>query len=231
MKSSSVSLVIPIHNNESTVVAGVLACKKILSRLTGKYEILLGEDASTDNTRTLLGKHFAKDPHIRLFMNEINQGIGKNIYLLYTQAKYDYTALFSIDGDWEVDDLSKLIVACLGKKADVVIGKRIKKVGYSTQRQIFSLIFNFLPKYLLGVDTIDAGSIKVFKTKLFQTMNILSRSQFFEAEFIIKVKKMGGTIISLPVHYHKKLQGRGGWLRFVDALNAFWDFLRVWMQS
>lgn len=230
-RTSGVSVVIPVHNNGIAIIPRLVACENMLSALQVPYELVIGEDASTDGSAQALRDHFSGRSHVRIFYHPHNLGIGKNIYFLYTKARYPYTALFSVDGDWNIDDLKRMIHYCWKQHADMVIGKRLKKSGYTWDRRMISFLFNTLPKLFFGVDPIDAGSIKVFKTSLMRTIPVISRSQFFEAELIIKAINAGKIVYSLPVSYRKRVIGRGMWWRLGGAVEAFVDLLRVYWVS
>lgn len=212
----SVSLVVPVFGGELVVINQLKQCEKILNSLTNKYEIIVADDNSGDNTPILLKKNFSGSKNFNLIFNKYNIGIAKNIKKLYSQARYEYVCLYSADGDWNPYDIQKLITYSYKNNADIVIGKRNKKT-YSFYRKIISFSYNFLPKLFFLVDTIDAGSIKVVKKSLFKKIPLLSESVFFEAELIIRAKKDGYTVSSVQVGFerNKEKQGNGGRIKLV----------------
>jgi glycosyltransferase involved in cell wall biosynthesis len=63
-----------------------------------EYEIVIGEDCSTDNTRTILLDYQARHPSkIRLLLAEKNQGLVRNFIDTYRACKGEYVA--TLDGD------------------------------------------------------------------------------------------------------------------------------------
>src|SRR5438105_7325696 len=94
-KNIEASLVIPIFNNEKTLVPQLKRCEQILKKLCEKYEIIVSDDRSTDLSSSLLRKYFFKNAHFKLVFHEKNQGIAKTIRSLYKRAKYKYIILFS----------------------------------------------------------------------------------------------------------------------------------------
>ncbi len=66
-----------------------------------KYEILLGEDCSTDNTRDICIEYSKKYPEkIRLFLNEKNRGFITNYFSLLPEIKGKYVADCGGDDYW-----------------------------------------------------------------------------------------------------------------------------------
>ncbi len=225
----SISLVIPTYNDEKTIVGQVLACEKILQKTCSKYEIIIAEDHGTDNTWNLLNVHFGKKREYRLIQNKQNMGITKNVQQLYSLAKMDFVLFYSADGDWNPQDTEKMIDRQIETGADIVIGKRIKKNGYTPYRHLISTLHRLLPLILLGVDTIDPGGIKLIRRDLAQA-KLSSKSQLFEAEIIIRAKRAGKKVTWSPVSYNKPYTGAGFGGGFNSALESGRDLLKLRMN-
>lgn len=225
-----VSVVIPVYNNESTIVNEVEGCIKILSNYCDTYEIIIGDDKSTDSTARLLKKNFSANPLVRIILNSKNKGIAGNILQLYAHAKLDYILLYVGDGDWRLNDIGTLLETLISSSADIVIGKRQKKGGYTIYRRMVSYFHNLLPYVFFGVNTFDAGSIKIYRRELFSHFPILSRSIFHDAEFIIRATRFGASIISCPVHYQKPKKSSGTAANIRMLLPACRDLLQLKMR-
>lgn len=75
------------------------ALESILSqKTTYNYRIIIGEDASTDNTKEILLEYYKKHPDkMALILWEVNVGTDKNVYQLEKMCTAKYVA--SLDGD------------------------------------------------------------------------------------------------------------------------------------
>jgi glycosyltransferase involved in cell wall biosynthesis len=222
----SVSLVIPVFNEETTAVNQLKQCEEILNSFVKKYEIIVADDSSKDQTQGLLKKYFSNNEKFSLIFNKRNMGIASNIKQLYRAAKYEYICLYSVDGDWNPYDIKKLITHSYHTKSDIVIGKRNKST-YSYFRKIISYYYNFLPKLLFHIDTIDAGSIKVIKKSLFEKINLLSKSVFFEAELIIKAKNKEYVISYLPISFKKNKAEKETFSKIKLAIISLIDLIKL----
>jgi dolichol-phosphate mannosyltransferase len=226
MKSKSplsVSLVIPVYNSSNITVDQLKECEKLMSSLTKNFEIIVCDDCSIDKTAQMLRKNFSSNKYFKLIFNKTNLGISRTIRKLYDLAYNEYVILFSVDGDWNPKDIIALIETAIKTKSDIVVGLR-KKNTYTTKRKLISFMYNFLPLVFFGVQTHDAGSIKVFRKKIFQEINLISESIFFEAEFIIKAAKRGYTIRYIPIDFYKKVRnsGEGGnWKLVQESMQDF----------
>lgn len=203
-----VSLIIPIYNNAQTLYGQLLQCEKILRAQCQRYEIVICEDKSTDNTVQLLKKYFAKNKNFRLLFHKKNLGVSRTLRQLYDTATYDYIVNYSVDGGWYPEDIRRMLLLMKKKNADILIGIRKKKT-YGLYRLFISFFYNFLPRVFFGVDTYDAGSIKVTRRKVLQRMDLYSRSIFFEAEMIIRAQKAGYRVFTSTVRHRN--EGRNDW--------------------
>jgi len=225
-KNISISLVIPTYNDELTVIDQVSFAEKILKKYYNDYEIIIADDGSIDKTRALLQKHYKKRQEFRLIFNKKNVGIFSNVHQLYTLATKEFLFFYSADGDWDPRDIEHLIQTQLKEKADIVIGKRIKKIGYTPYRKLVSFFHRVIPIILFGVDTYDPGGIKLIKTKLAH-IPLVSQSQFFEAEIIIRAKLKGYKISWYPIIYKKRYYGKGLGGKMSSAWYALRDLIKL----
>jgi len=220
-------MVIPLYNNDTTLVKEIRACLSILKKHTSRHEIVVCDDGSTDRSANLLKKHFGKNPRVRLLFHKKNLGIAPTLRQLYREARYDYIFLYSVDGDWKTEDIVRMLSTLDKTRADIVTGVR-SQTNYTAYRRIVSFFYNLLPWLLFGVKTYDAGSIKIIKKSVFESIKLSSKSVFFEAELIIKAVKKGANIATVHnIHYHKQnpAAGRGG--RLTSVVQSFSDMIRL----
>jgi glycosyltransferase involved in cell wall biosynthesis len=102
MKNPLVSIVIPLYNCEKYLSA---CLNSILKQSYQNIEILIADDASTDNSKNIVRTFQKTDSRIVLFENEKNIGLLKNYNLLFAEAKGDYIAVQDAD-DWA--DLARI---------------------------------------------------------------------------------------------------------------------------
>src|SRR5690606_17343154 len=70
----------------------------LMQKTSFKYELVIGEDFSTDGTREICAKYASENPSkIKLLLNERNLGIGENYVRTYKECQGKYVAI--CDGD------------------------------------------------------------------------------------------------------------------------------------
>jgi dolichol-phosphate mannosyltransferase len=227
---SSVSLVIPLYNNERTAWGQLEECFRELKKTKVRFEILLCNDASSDETAGILAGFAKKHKQVKVITHKKNVGIAGTLRELYAKAVNDVTVLFSVDGEWNPEDVGKLIKKEIKSQADIVVGRRVNK-QYTLGRQVVSWLYNRLPEWLYGVKTYDIGSIKAFRTELINKINPQSKSVFFEAEFLIKAQRLGYKIGVIDVSHRQKVTKTVSGVNVGVVGQAFLDLMSLVVQE
>ena len=116
----SISVIIPVYNEEATILALLTKLKQLSNN--ANVEIIIINDGSTDKSKAIIEDH-ADLYHIVKHL-EFNQGKGKAIIEGLKISTKDY--VFFQDGDLEYDpsDLSKFISIANNFQADFIMGSR-----------------------------------------------------------------------------------------------------------
>ena len=95
-----VSIIVPTYNHEKYIAQTI---ESILKQKTSYgYEILIGDDCSTDNTRRIIDEYKEQYPDIiRVFYHKKNVGATKNGYTLFKHSKGEYLAFCDGDDYWD----------------------------------------------------------------------------------------------------------------------------------
>jgi dolichol-phosphate mannosyltransferase len=222
----SISVLIPVRNEQKNIADVLDELIEILTHIPSKFEILVNEDASTDLTGVILDTYQKKNAHIRIFHQSKPLGIAEGLEYLYKKSRYPYIFIQSGDGQYSAQDLPEMLGSAV-RGCDVVIGRRIEK-RYSIGRKVVSLVFNGVTYLLFGVQTYDAGSIKVYRRRVITQCIPISRGVYNEAERIIRAKMAGFTICAVPVHHLVRSGGVSTGARWSLILEACVDMLRLW---
>lgn len=98
-EQAEVSVICVTYNHEKYIRE---ALDSILQQKTQfHFEVLVGEDCSTDGTREILKEFEEKYPeYLRIYYREQNLGATKNEYELFMDAKGKYIAALELDDVW-----------------------------------------------------------------------------------------------------------------------------------
>ncbi len=162
------SIVIPLFNEDQNITPLLDEINKCLSN-SKNYEIILINDASTDNTLETIKK--IKKDNIKTFTNLINKGQSYSIH--HGILKSSYNTIVTIDGDGQNNpkDILKLLdYYQLNSHIELVGGIRVKRQD-SQIKIISSKIANYFRSKILNDDCKDTGcSLKVFNKKVFLSL-------------------------------------------------------------
>lgn len=221
------SVVMPVHNEEAVLAEVIEEALEALTATGVSHELVLLDDASTDRTASILAEFQSRHPRVlRVLRHEINQGIIATCEDLYAAARGRFVFVNGSDGQWKCAELARMLP--LLDRYDLVVGRRRHK-RYGLRRRLISGLFNLLPRLLFGVNTHDAGSIKLFRRDVLR-IALLSRSPFREAERIIRARRLGYRVGVVDVEHHDRRGGRATGARWrliaqslCDLGRCFWE--------
>ena len=113
---SKVSVVIPTYNR---CIYLVEAINSVLSQSYKNIEIIIVDDASTDQTQDVL-KLFSKNKNIKFFKNPKNLGQARSLNFGWKKSNGDFIMYLSSDDFLEVDAISELVRFIASSNFDIV---------------------------------------------------------------------------------------------------------------
>lgn len=94
-----VSVLLVTYNHAAYIRQAVQSV--LAQQLDGGWELVVGEDCSTDGTRAILEEYAAREPRrIRLFARESNLGLSENLRRAWQECRGDYIAMLEGDDYW-----------------------------------------------------------------------------------------------------------------------------------
>lgn len=228
----SVSLI--AYNHEPYIEQAV---QSVLAQKTNfDFEIVIGEDCSTDNTRSILTRLQKQHPDkIRLLLNEKNQGMIQNYIQTLRACQGEYVALLDGDDYWcAVDKLQKQ-VDFLDQNRDYAISfHSVLKVYEDGSRE---------PKIIRPRDRRTSFDLEDLLASMFiPTCSTLIRNGLIGElpEFAYSLKMLDWLILALAARHGKigyldevmavyRVHSSGLWssMRMVDRLTANIHFLEA----
>lgn len=101
-----VSIVMCTYNGEMFLRHQI---DSILAQTYANIELIVADDASSDNTVTILEEYRRKDPRIKFLMNAVNSGYNKNFERAFSLAQSDYIAISDQDDVWEKNKIETMM--------------------------------------------------------------------------------------------------------------------------
>ena len=135
------SIIVPIYNEEKTII-GILEKIKGNSFNLFKYEVIVIDDGSTDQSRKLLEKN--KHLYDKLLVNETNKGKGFSVKKGILNASCSHIIFQDSDLEYDPADFKKFEKIFSDFNADGVIGSRFVYSNYTRSHNILNKIGNTL---------------------------------------------------------------------------------------
>jgi len=150
------SLVIPVYNQENEVKNCLHKIKEILDNTKLKYELIVVNDGSTDDTLKHLRDAKNSFPNLRIISYQNNKGKGYAVKKGILETSGD--VVIFLDGDLDIN--SNCIIKYIDELADcdLVIASKAhpnSKVDCTILRRFLSRMFNFFVRTLTGIKLRD----------------------------------------------------------------------------
>lgn len=230
---SELSVFFPCYNEEKNIQTTVSKAVIVLKKIAQKWEIILINDGSKDNTGKVLEEIKAKYPQqIKIITHNPNRGYGAALKSGLYNAQYQWIAFTDADGQFDFTEITELIKKQQSTNSDIVIGyylaRQVSKAAIFTSK-IWELIVFIL--FGLHVTDIDCG-FKLINKKVVDTIPKLEaeRGAFISSEFLIKSKKAGFKITEIGVHHYPRVEGKATGRNIKVILKSFSDLFRLWFK-
>lgn len=149
------SIGMPVYNGEKYIRQ---AFDSLLAQDFKDFELIISDNASTDNTTEICKQYLEKDKRIKYYRNEVNIGGAANFNNLINYATTPYFMWAAHDDMWESSYISKLINIMKSNKSIVLAfsdfdnidedGNQIrvypKILKLSSSETIFKRLFKFI---------------------------------------------------------------------------------------
>ena len=204
-KLSSLSVFFPCFNEEKNIPLFIKEALDYLPQIATKFELIIVDDGSSDNTKKISEELVKKYSQVRLISHTENKGYGAALRTGLEAAKYDW--VFFTDGDlqFRLKQLTAFIPYTM--KHHVIIGYRENRADgkfRAFNAWLFKVYINLL--FRVGVKDIDCA-FKLFHRPTLQSLHLESTGAFTSSEILYKLKKQGEVFIQLPVKHSKRRHG------------------------
>jgi len=173
MKMVEVTVISPVYNEENNLKELVKRVSKTLKTYIGKkWEFIVVNDNSTDNSARILTALEKKYPNLRVFTHEKNKGQTGCFDTGFKNAKG--SIVITMDGDLEVypEDIPKFLDKMKEKDVDVVNGIRTNR-KHTHSIHFASRMYNILLFLIFKTTTYDSASnYTAFRKKFIKGINL-----------------------------------------------------------
>ena len=224
------SVVIPAYNEEGRIERSLEQVTEYLSSRDYTWEVIVGDDGSTDGTARLVDQASSRGTGVRLLSLD-HRGKGWAVKNAILAASGEYRLVCDADLPVPLEQVERLLPPVLGG-VDVAVASRdapgARRFGEPGLRRIMGRIFNLLVRLLVlpGFRDTQCG-FKCFRGEIVPLLfqGPLPEGFTFDAEVLFLARKSGLVVREVAVDWY---YGKGSKVRpFRDSLGMAGDLLKI----
>jgi len=218
---NSLSLIIPVYNEEDNVKNYLENYIKYLNQSNINYEIIIVESNSTDDTHNEI-EYFRKFKSIKIIYENKKKGYGSAVKLGLEKSTKEFFTIFPIDNQYSIKELINL---CIENDANLIT---FRKVNFTSKFKKFrSLIFRNLTNLIFNFNFKDINSLKIISRKFItnhKRFKYLSNSWIIDLEFLILISQSNLKINEVGIKMKDRQYGNSK-VTFYDNLSMILGLL------
>jgi len=217
------SIVIPIHNEEPSILPLYDRLTAVLESLQKQYEIIFVDDASTDRSFDLLANLVEIDARLKVV--RLRRNFGQTAALSAGFDEAQGSIIISLDGD--LQHAPEDIPALLGKIEegyDIASGWRKDRMDNALTRKIPSRIANWLMAKSSGIALRDFGTtFKAYRAEVLKEINLYGELHRFIPAL---ASFYGARIAEVPIRNTPRVAGDSHY-GLGRTFNVMFDILTI----
>jgi glycosyltransferase involved in cell wall biosynthesis len=225
----SITAFFPCYNDAGTIATIVITADQTLRDLTDDYEIIVGNDASTDNSAQLLTELEKMYPRLRVLHHATNRGYGGNLRSMFAAATKDL--IFYTDGDAQYDPAELVLLhKNLAPDVDVVQGWKIERSD-PLHRKIIGRVYHHFVRFWFGLHLRDVDcDFRLFRRHVLESFPLESNSGCITVEMMTRIEQGGFRVREVPVHHYHRAYGESQFFNFPRVARTLQELTVLWVK-
>ncbi|MCX7955461.1 MAG: glycosyltransferase family 2 protein [Bacteroidales bacterium] len=172
-KKIDISIVIPLFNEEQSLVELVEWIKRSVEPLMCNYEIIMIDDGSTDNSWKVITELSQKHKEIKGIKFIRNYGKSAALQVGFTHAEGEVVITMDADLQDSPEEIPELYRMIKEENFDVVSGWKLKRYDPLISKRIPSKIYNFVVRKISGIYLHDMNcGLKAYKNIVVKSIEV-----------------------------------------------------------
>jgi glycosyltransferase involved in cell wall biosynthesis len=225
----SITAFFPCYNDAGTIASVVIAADRTLRDLTDDYEIIVGNDASTDNSAVILDELRELYPRLRVLHHPRNRGYGGNLRSMFAAATKDL--IFYTDGDAQYDPAElAALYRRLAPDVDVVQGWKIERRD-PMHRKIIGRVYHHFVRWWFGLHLRDVDcDFRLFRRHVLESFPLESSSGCITVEMMTRIEQGHFSVVEVPVHHYHRAYGQSQFFNFRRVARTLMELSHLWFK-
>lgn len=214
MDASSLSIVIPVYNEEKILGESIATLRAFLqANVRGVWEIIIADNGSTDGTFEAARSVVEKGNGVRLLHLD-EKGRGGALKAAWRASTAQILCYMDVDLSTDLAALPAVIEALGSGGFDLATGSRLRPESLTTRcwkREVVSRAYNRLLRAVLRTRFSDAQcGFKALTRGVAEKLLPLVQDTgwFFDTELLVLAERMGYRILDLPVRWTERAESK-----------------------
>lgn len=213
-RKTDISVIVPMFNEQENVKKTLNRLTRALDSVPQRWEIVVVNDGSTDQTKKLVEDYSRLNRWVRLVSYPVNQGRGKALRVGFAHAGGKIVC--TTDADLSYDEKYILqMVEILDKnpEVDLVIGSPYTQGGKTEGVPLLRLLLSKWGNRILGfamrgeLSTVT-GVLRAYRRECINSLELESDGKEIHLEILSKAMAMGYKVKELPAALKARTKGR-----------------------
>lgn len=202
-----ISVILPCYNEESILAAHLDVIISYLKSEQHKYkwEIIVVNDGSIDNTGKIANEYALNHSSIRVFNHPVNLNLGHALQTGFSNAKGEIFVVLDIDLSYSTDHIIKMVDTLITTCADIVVASPYMKGGKVTAVPFFRRIMSYWVNKFLRMASQEkfhtyTGMVRAYRKEFITKLNLKTTDYEINPEILYKGMILRARIVEIPAH-------------------------------
>lgn len=226
----------PAFNEGEHIHDNIMETNSVLGK-DFDLDLVIVNDGSSDNTYSESLRAAEKLKNAVAVNLPVNVGKGNAIKEGFRHVKGDYVVFLDADLDLHPSQVSKLLKAMDGHKANVVIGSKYhpsSELNYPWIRKLISRVYALVLKILFNLPLRDTQTgLKIYEYEVLRRVfpKILCKRYAYDLELLVNAHRLGYSILEAPVVLNFRRPKKMGRMRPNDLYRTGLDTLAIFYRT
>ena len=230
-KLPELSIFFPFWNEEENIKEVISRALSIVPNVADKWEIIMVDDGSSDQTLEIANKLALENPNLRVIHLYPNRGYGAALKAGLENSKYDYIVFTDGDLQFDFSEVTKFIEE-IGS-ADLVIGYRKKRRDQKILKRLLLMNLLKIGDFILfgfKFRDIDCGFKMFRKSAIKEISPLRSEGAMITTEILAKAVRKKLRIQEVGGEHYIRQHGIQTGANLPVILRAILESLMLWLD-